>query len=288
MPTFASPHPISITVDILGNTHITASDRLDTTVTVAPMDPSRSSDVKAAEQTVVDWSDGRLSVKSPRSWTSFRASQNVVVTLEVPTGSALDGSSAMGDFHGEGELGNTKVKTSMGSIRLDQTGELRAVTSFGDVTVDRVAGSADVTTSSGDIHLRQVDGTAAVRNSNGSTELDWVAGDVRAKSSNGDVLIGHAGAGVSARTANGDVRVAEATRGEVVVETATGELEVGIVQGVAAWLDVSTRFGSVRSSLESTDGPDQSEGTIQVRARSSFGDIVIHRAAGDARRSARP
>ena len=71
-------------------------------------------------------------------------------------------------------------------------------------------------------------------------------------------------------------------RGKVVVETAAGELEVGIVPGVAVWLDVSTRFGSVRNSLDSADGPDRSEGTVEVRAQSSLGDIVIHRASVDA------
>ncbi len=281
MPTFESPNPISITIDIVGNTHITASDRTDTVITVEPRDPSRSSDVKAAEQTVVDYSDGRLLVKSPRSWRPFSGSPTVVVTLEVPTGSTLDGTSALGDFHVEGELGTTKVKTSMGDVRLDLTGELRAKTSFGNVTVDRVAGNADVTTSSGDIRLGAIDGTAVVKNSNGSTQVASVGGDVRAKSSNGNVLIGHAGAGVTAHTANGDVRVAEVERGAVVIETATGELEVGIAAGVAAWLDVSTRFGMVRNSLDSADGPDGSEGTIEVRARSSFGDIVIHRASAD-------
>ena len=279
MPTFESPDPISITIDTIGNTHITASDRTTTVVTVEPRDPSKASDVKAAVQTVVDYSDGRLLVKSPRSWGPFGGSQTVIVTLEVPTGSSLDATSPMGDFHVEGELGNTKVKTSMGHVRLDLTGELRAKTAFGNVTVDRVAGNADVTTSSGDIHLGVIEGTAVVKNSNGSTAVDSVAGAVRAKSSNGSVLIDHAGAGVTARTANGDVRVAQVGRGEVVVETATGELEVGIVAGVAAWLDVSTRFGMVRNSLDSADRPAPSEGTVEVRARSSFGDIVIHRAS---------
>src|SRR4249919_2004003 len=115
MPTFESPNPISITIDILGNTHITASDRTDTIITVVPRDPSNASDVKAAEHTVVDYSDGHLFVKSPRSWSPLSGSQTVVVTLEVPTGSALDGTSPMGDFHAEGELGTTKVKTSMGN-----------------------------------------------------------------------------------------------------------------------------------------------------------------------------
>ena len=282
MPTFESLRPISITIDILGTTHVTASDRSDTVVTVAPRDPSNASDAKAAKQTVVDYSDGRLLVKSPRSRGPFGGSQSVIVTLEVPTGSALDGTSPMGDFHVEGELGTTKLKTSMGNFRLHATGELRAKTSFGDVTVERVAGNADVTTSSGDIRIAAIEGTAVVRNSNGTTTLDRVSGDVQAKSSNGNVLIGRAGAGVNACTANGDVRVAEVCSGHVVLETSTGEVEVGVVSGVAAWLDVSTRFGSVRNSLNSADGPDPSERTVEVRARSSFGDIVIRRAAAAA------
>jgi len=178
MPISASPDPISITIDIVDNTHITASDRADTVITVRPMDPSKSSDVKAAEQTTVDFTDGRLFVKSPRSWAPFSGSQTVVVTLEVPTGSALDGISAMGDFHVEGELGTTTLQTSMGNVRLDLTGELRARTSFGNVTVDRVAGNADVTTSSGDIRLGEIEGTAVVKNSNGSTQLDRRTGHV--------------------------------------------------------------------------------------------------------------
>jgi hypothetical protein len=39
----------------------------------------------------------------------------------------------------------------------------------------------------------------------------------------------------------------------------------------------------VRNSLDSADGPGQSEGTVEVRARSSFGDIVIHRADASTR-----
>ena len=282
MPTFDSPAPISITIDVVGNTHITASDRIDTVVTVRPRDPSKSSEVKAAEQTTVEHSDGRLFVKSPRNWGPFGGRQMVDVTLEVPTGSALDATSPMGDLSVEGRLGATTVKTSMGNVRLDLTGALRARTAFGNVTVDHVAGDADVTTASGDIRLGNVEGAALVKNSNGSTELGRVTGEVRAKSANGNVLIGRAGAGVTARTANGDVRVAEVQRGVVVVETAVGELEVGIAAGVAAWFDVSTRFGSVRNSLERADGPDPSEGTVEVRARSSFGDITIHRASADA------
>ncbi len=282
MPTFETPKPIAMIIDIVGSTNITSSDRTNTVVVVLPKDPEKASDVRAAEQTTIDFSDGRLVVTSPRSWGLFSGSQTVVVTVEVPTGSTLDGTTAMGDFRVEGELGTTKVKTSMGNLRLDATGDLRAETSFGNVSVDRVAGNADVVTSSGDIRLGETLGTAVVRNSNGSTKIDVCHGDLRAKSANGSVLIGRAGAGVTAQTANGKVRVGEVSRGTVVLETAVGEVRVGIADGVAAWLDVSTSFGTVHNGLADSDGPDQSEGSVEIRARSSFGDIVIHRATVNA------
>jgi hypothetical protein len=59
--------------------------------------------------------------------------------------------------------------------------------------------------------------------------------------------------------------------------TAYGELEVGIREGTAALLDVRSQFGSVRNSLTASDGPQPSDQRVEVRARTSFGDIVIRR-----------
>jgi hypothetical protein len=51
MPTFATPEPISATVEVVsGAVHVSASDRDDTVVEVAPRDPGRPSDVRVAEQ----------------------------------------------------------------------------------------------------------------------------------------------------------------------------------------------------------------------------------------------
>ena len=62
------------------------------------------------------------------------------------------------------------------------------------------------------------------------------------------------------------------------METAAGNLEVGVREGTAAWLDVLTRFGAVRSSLDTTEAPSPSDSTVRIRARTSAGDIVISRA----------
>ena len=85
-------------------------------------------------------------------------------------------------------------------------------------------------------------------------------------------------AGVGAKTANGSIRVGEVVRGSVVIETAAGGLDVGIRPGTVAWVDADSRFGRVHNTLGATGSPDPSEEAVEIRARTAYGDIVIHRA----------
>jgi hypothetical protein len=66
-------------------------------------------------------------------------------------------------------------------------------------------------------------------------------------------------------------------RGSVVLETQIGDLEVGIRDGTAAWLDVSAKAGKVHNALDAADAPEPSAETVEVRARTSVGEIVIRR-----------
>lgn len=287
MPKFETPSPISVTIEIVGDARITASDRTDTVVEVRPRNPAKAGDVKAAEQTVVECRDGRLEIRTPKHWTRytpFGGGEAVAVTVEVPTGSSLEARTDLGHLHTEGELGACRLTTAMGNIRCDHTGALHASTSFGDVVVDRVVGEADVTTASGEVRIHELDGGAVVKNSNGDTTVGAVTGDIRVKSANGDIVVGRAHRSVTAKTACGDVRIRDVSQGTVVVETAAGELAVGIHEGTAAWLDVSTSFGTVHNTLGAADGPSSSDRTVEVRARTSFGDIVIGRSAAGATR----
>ena len=56
-----------------------------------------------------------------------------------------------------------------------------------------------------------------------------------------------------------------------------GDLEIGIAEGTAAWLEVNTGFGQVRNLLDNTTRPKESDQTVEVRARTSFGGITIRR-----------
>jgi DUF4097 and DUF4098 domain-containing protein YvlB len=186
----------------------------------------------------------------------------------------------MGSFTAEGVLGACRLRTGMGDIRVDHAGDCRLRTGYGDVIVDRAGGEVDVHCGSGEVRLARVDGPAAVRNASGVTRVGHVAGDLRVKASSGDITVVQAGASVTATTSSGDVRIAEVVRGVVVLKTSAGELSVGIRQGTAAWLDVTSQYGRVHNALDAATGPGSSEETVEVRARTSHGDIVIHRSTG--------
>jgi DUF4097 and DUF4098 domain-containing protein YvlB len=268
-----------VTIELnAGDARVIAGDRADTVIEVRPRDDSKAADIRAAEQTRVEYSSGRLLVKTPRQRNFLGRVSPVDVTVELPTGSHVQGDSGMGEFSCEGELGECRFKTGLGNIRLDHASALHLKTGMGNIAVDRGLGDADVTTGSGDVRIGKIGGAAVIKNSNGDTVVGEVTGDLRVKSANGRISVDRAHASVIAKTANGNIRIGEVVNGAIVLETAAGELEVGIREGTAAWLDVSSRYGRVRNSLDEAGSPEQSEARVEVRARTSYGDIKIHRA----------
>ncbi|WP_033290161.1 DUF4097 family beta strand repeat-containing protein [Amycolatopsis jejuensis] len=280
MPNFETSEPISATVELgAGRVRIVAGDRTDTVVEVRPSDESDESDVKAAQQVRVDYTNGTLHVIGPRqrAFDFSRKTRSVDVSISLPAGSRVSGDLQAGDFRSEGRLGDSQFKTSAGNVRLARTGTLRVDTSAGHITADTVAGSADISTGSGKVRLGEVEGTVVVKNSNGDTTVDAATGDVRVRSANGDITVGRAGAGVDAKSSNGAIRVGEVVRGSVVLATSMGDLNVGIAEGTAAWLEVNTSFGHVHNQLDTAGSPGASDETVEVRGRTSYGDITIHR-----------
>lgn len=282
MRSFDTPRPITVTIDLaLGDLRVRASDRDDTVVTVQPTNPSRSADVTSAEDTRIDYADGRLAVNTPKSWkrfSPFDASGSVQVTIDVPTGSSLEASSSMGDIQVDGELDRCRLKTAMGDIRLDQSGPLTLKTSFGNVDVDHVAGDADIDTGSGEVRVGTVEGAAVVKNSNGATRIDQVGGDLRVRAANGSIIIGRAERSVVAKSAAGSIEVGSLRRGVAVLETAVGDLSCGLAPGTSANLDVRSKLGRVRSGLDASAGPAPSDEVLELRAYTTVGDITLTRA----------
>lgn len=280
MPRFDTLEPISVTLDLgAGDVRITASDRSDTVVEVHASNAADESDVHAAQQVRVDYAQGVLRVIGPKAhlFDFSRKTRSVQVCIELPTGSQLSAETQVGDLRGAGSLGACRFKTGAGNARLERTGPLRLHTGAGHVTVDGVAGDVEITTGTGKIQVGEVEGAAAVKSSNGDIAIDGVAGDARMRTANGEISLQRAGAGVDAKTSNGAIRVGEVVRGAVVLGTGAGDLDIGVAEGTAAWLDVNTGFGHLRNLLQDATRPGDGDHTVEVRGRTSFGDITIHR-----------
>jgi DUF4097 and DUF4098 domain-containing protein YvlB len=234
MPSFGTPEPISVTAYVYaGSIRFTAGDRLDTVVEVRPRDPRKDLDVRTVDQTEVAYVSGILTVTTPKA-NLLGCGGTVDVTVELRTGSNIDMTGAGATVIGEGRLGEVRVKSPAGDIRLDTTGPLQLKASHGCSTVDRVEGMAEITSSTGNVRVGLVDGSAVLKNSHGTTTVGAVIGELWVSGANGGIDIARAEASVTGTTTNGYLRVAEVACGEVQLETSNGSIEVGIREGTAA------------------------------------------------------
>ncbi|PRH77392.1 hypothetical protein C6N75_20545 [Streptomyces solincola] len=280
MPSFDTPEAISVAAHVdAGSIQFTAGERTDTVVEVRPRDPEKDLDVRTAGKTDVTFAGGVLRIRTPKAGL-FGRTGTVDVAVELPAGSRIDVTGAWTQVYGQGRLGEARVKTSAGDVRLDTTGPLRLTASHGSISVDRVGGSAEIATSSGSVRVGLLDGPAVLKNSHGSTTVGTTTGELRVSGASGDITVGRAEDSVTATTAHGALRVEEAAGGTVRLETGYGAIEIGVPEGTAAWLDVQSTAGQVRNALTAGEAPEKSAGSVRIRARTQYGNIDVRRARG--------
>ena len=85
--------------------------------------------------------------------------------------------------------------------------------------------------------------------------------------------------GPIAATGDGAIRIGWLTRGRAELTNGSGNIEVGISEGTAAYLDVNSERGSVRNSVASPESADAPDTEVTVHARTRYGDIIIQRTA---------
>jgi DUF4097 and DUF4098 domain-containing protein YvlB len=203
------------------------------------------------------------------------------VRIDLPAGSHVQGTAGVASLRGSGRLGECRYQTGVGDIRLEHAGPVELKTGVGDIVVDRAAERAEITTGSGAVEIGSIAGTAVVKNSNGDTRIGEVTGDLRVNGANGRIWVARAEATVAAKSAFGDVRLDDVVRGAVLAQSGFGAVEVGIRDGVAAWLDLDTRFGNVQNDLDPAERPEPATDVVEVRARTAYGDISIRRSFAD-------
>src|SRR6478609_7241060 len=144
---------------------VIAADRADTTVEVLPANASRGRDVKAAEQTRVEFGDGVLRIKAPAERNQILGpSGSIEVTVQLPASSRIEAKAAAAELRGVGRLGDVACEGAHGAVELDEAASVRVVAYAGDVTVGRLTGPAEISTLKGDIHIVEAtSGTVVVR-----------------------------------------------------------------------------------------------------------------------------
>ena len=285
---FDTPSPIAVVLDLyVADVQIVASERTDTTAEVRPSDPGKAADVKAAENTRVEYDDATrtLSVVSRKPRNRFvnfssKRPESIGVVIQLPADSDVRGEAGIGDFQSDGVLGTVVLKTDLGAVRLAETGPLNVRSGLGEIAVEVVSGSAEVHSGSSDIRIGTVDGTADVSNGNGKVRVGLVTGPAKVKASNGSVSVDRALSDITAASSNGDVRIGEVVRGTVNATSKNGGVEVGIREGSAAWLELETGVGRVYNELASSDAPDAGDlaDKVEVHASTKLGDVTVRRA----------
>jgi hypothetical protein len=176
---FDTPAPIAAVVDVpAGRVQVIAADRTDTIVEVLPAKASKGRDVKAAEQTTVQFDGGVLRIRTALEGNQILGpSGSVEVTVQVPSGSNIEVKAAGAGFRGVGRFGEIDCDGVYGPVKIDEASNVRLAALGGDVTIGRLIGPAEIKTQNGDIRIAEANtGTLVLSTQMGDVTVDAAPG----------------------------------------------------------------------------------------------------------------
>ncbi|MCT9089901.1 DUF4097 domain-containing protein [Streptomyces sp. ASQP_92] len=178
MQKFDTTTPVTAILTIpAGRVRIVAADRAALSVDVQPADATKSRDVRAAEQTTVVYGDGVLRVEAPAKNQYFTSPGSLDVTVELPSGSRIEGKAGAAELRAVGPLGDVAFDGAHGTVELDETASLRLTVHAGDVSVGRLAGDSEITVAKGDIRIAEaVHGKVTLRTEAGTIAVGAARG----------------------------------------------------------------------------------------------------------------
>ena len=160
---------------------------------------------------------------------------------------------------------------------------VNVATASGDIELDRVEGSVNIKSASADVRMREVTGGINVQSASGDVEVDVVRGPVNVNSASGDVMIREAYGDVNTNTVSGDQEHSAVMRGRLAAHTVSGDVHIGVRRGSNVFLDCNTVSGDTSSELDVTsDAPAGDGPSLEIRAKTVSGDILITRAPAPA------
>jgi DUF4097 and DUF4098 domain-containing protein YvlB len=277
MQTFQTGGPVDVVVRTGGGqVSITAQDTPESTVELTALN---SAGEEAAAAARVEHSHGVLLVDVPRRpHALFRGGPQVRVQITCPTGSTLQVRAESADVRADGSYATADLVSGSGDLNLESvTGTAKLKSGSGTVVTGQVDGTLLVTTGSGDVSVDRSGSTATLNAGSGDISIGSLAGDVVTKTGSGDVEVGVLQGSLLTRSGSGDLVVRRAASGAVRATGASGQISIGIQDGTAAWLDLSTVSGRVSQELGETDAPREDQRRVEITARTVSGDLRVHR-----------
>lgn len=218
----------------------------------------RGSPADAVAQTRIEQAGGRLIVQSPQAMPARAVA--LAVTVHAPAGSA------------------PTIKTSTADVAVTgQSGRVDISTGSGDVTLADTHGTCRVRTGSGTVRLGTVHDDLSARTGSGAVEVAGVSGSASAVTGTGAVWFGEASGDVFARTGSGNIAVADARSGSVELNTGSGDLRIGIGNGVTGEIEISSDTGRVVSELDVEAEAPAEQSPLTVHARTGTGNAVVRK-----------
>ena len=217
-----------------------------------------------------------------RSWR--RRGHEVLVTVRLPEGAAIEVETAAGDVVADGAYGTARLRSASGRVWVECVrGDLVAHNASGSVAIGSVGGEAAIRTASGDVRCEILDGPGDIKTASGDATVGAAHLGLRVFTASGDVSVGDLAGDGTFKTASGDQRIGRLLEGRADLDTVTGDLTIGVVRGALVAVEAQTVSGTLDSEIEldASAPPDATdEGPyLALRARTVSGDLQIRRAA---------
>lgn len=226
-------------------------------------------------------------------WTWGGPGLDIDIKVTVPRKFDVQATTAGGSVRA-GELeGKLTLKTSGGSLQLDQLkGTIKAGTAGGSIKGSHLTGKVEVSTSGGSIHLDAVAGESLkAHTSGGSIQLGDISVPTDAHTSGGSISIESSATPLNANTSGGSItaNLTKPPKADTILKTSAGGITVTLPADSAVQLDASTTAGSVKSDLPvpvtsssagirgSLKGPVNGGGPL-LKLRTSAGSIRVKKA----------
>jgi hypothetical protein len=179
-----------------------------------------------------------------------------------------------------GRLAEVRAELPYGELAVDHADRLEVKGGHGDFRIGQVGGDAELAFKSGTARLGRVRGRLRLTGADGAVIVDRADGPAELATSSGSLEVGTAGSGATIRSAYGRVRLLDVVSGAVRIDGSYGDVEVGVRRGTAVWLDAAAQRGLVRTDLTADAGPGEGEQALELRIRTGYGSIAVHRSEG--------